>query len=506
MQRGPMDKPYLLVIDQGTTSSRAMLFDHSGMVVGKAQREFEQQFPQPGWVEHDPREILGSVYGTIAEVITRARVSAAQIAGIGITNQRETTVVWDRKTGLAIHNAIVWQSRQTAEVCEQLKTDGYDGLVRERTGLLLDPYFSGTKVKWILDRVPGARARAERGELLFGTIDSWLLWNLSEDHTHATDASNASRTLMYDIHKQQWCPDLLKMLDVPAAMLPQVRDNSTVFAHTSAQSVFGHRVPISGIAGDQQAALFGHACFEPGMAKNTYGTGCFLLMNTGDKAVQSHNGLLTTTAWRINGQVEYALEGSVFVAGSAIQWLRDGLRMLGKASDTQAYAERAQSSDGVYFVPAFVGLGAPHWRSDVRGSMFGLTRGTTKEQFIRAVLESLAYQTRDVLTAMQADAGLVMKALRVDGGAIANDFTAQFQADILDVAVERPAVMETTALGAAYLAGLGVGFWENRAQIAQQRQVERTFTPQMAAQQREKLYAGWKRAVEATLVFGDGNA
>jgi len=499
-----MDQPYLLAIDQGTTSSRAMLFDRSGAVVGKAQREFEQQFPQPGWVEHDPREILGSVQSTIVEAMTRAQVSASQIAGIGITNQRETTVVWDRKTGQAIHNAIVWQSRQTAEICEQLKADGYAELVRERTGLLIDAYFSGTKVKWILDKVPGARARAERGELLFGTVDTWLLWNLSEDRTHATDLSNASRTLMYDIHKQQWCPDLLKMLDVPAAMLPEVRDSSTVFAHTSAQSVFGHRVPISGIAGDQQAALFGHACFEAGMAKNTYGTGCFLLMNTGDQAVQSNNGLLTTVAWRLDGKVEYALEGSVFAAGSAIQWLRDGLRMLGKASDTQAYAERALSSDGVYFVPAFVGLGAPYWRSDVRGSMFGLTRGTTKEHFIRAVLESLAYQTRDVLSAMQADAGLVLKALRVDGGAIANDFTAQFQADILDVAVERPAVMETTALGAAYLAGLGVGFWESRDQIAQQRQVERTFVPEMGAERREKLYAGWKRAVEATLVFGDG--
>ena len=499
-----MDKPYLLAIDQGTTSSRAMIFDRSGAVVGMAQREFEQLFPQPGWVEQDPREILGSVQSTIVEAMTRARVSAAQVAGIGITNQRETTVVWDRKTGQAIHNAIVWQSRQTADICEQIKADGHAQLVRDRTGLLIDAYFSGTKVKWILDHVPGARARAERGELLFGTIDSWLLWNLSEDKTHATDVSNASRTLMYDIHNKQWCPDLLRMLDVPAAMLPQVRDSSTVYAHTSAQSVFGHRIPISGIAGDQQAALFGHACFEPGMAKNTYGTGCFLLMNTGAKAVQSDNGLLTTIAWGIDGEVEYALEGSVFAAGSAIQWLRDGLRMLGKAGDSQAYAERALSSDGVYFVPAFVGLGAPYWRSDVRGSMFGITRGTTKEHFIRAVLESLAYQTRDVLTAMQADAVLTLKALRVDGGAIANDFTAQFQADLLDIAVERPSVKESTALGAAYLAGLAVGFWESREQIARQRQVERTFEPGMVAERREKLYAGWKRAVQATLVFGNG--
>ncbi|HEY5971035.1 MAG TPA: glycerol kinase GlpK [Pseudoxanthomonas sp.] len=496
-----MEKKYILAIDQGTTSSRAILFDRAGSVVGMAQREFEQFFPQPGWVEHDPREILASVQSTMIEAMTKAQVGAAQIAGIGITNQRETTVVWDRNTGQAIHNAIVWQSRQTSGICDQLKADGYGELVRERTGLLIDAYFSGTKVKWILDHVSGARARGERGELLFGTIDSWLLWNLSEDRTHVTDYSNASRTLMYDIHKRQWCPDLLRMLDVPAAMLPEVRSSSEVYAHTGAQGQFGQRVPICGIAGDQQAALFGHACYEPGMAKNTYGTGCFLLMNTGEKAVRSSNGLLTTLAWGIDGKVEYALEGSIFAAGSAIQWLRDGLRMLGKASDTQAYAERAQSSDGVYFVPAFVGLGAPYWRSDVRGAMFGLTRGTNKEHFIRAVLESLAYQTRDVLTAMQADAGLELKALRADGGAIANDFTAQFQADILDIAVERPMVSETTALGAAYLAGLAVGFWDSREQIAQQRQVERTFTPWMPAEQREKLYAGWKRAVEATLAF-----
>ncbi len=500
-----MEKKYILAIDQGTTSSRAILFDRTGSVVGVAQREFEQFFPQPGWVEHDPREILASVQSTTIEAMTKAQVSAAQIAGIGITNQRETTVVWDRNTGQAIHNAVVWQSRQTSGICEQLKADGYDELVRERTGLLIDAYFSGTKVKWILDHVPGARARAERGELLFGTIDSWLLWNLSEDRTHVTDYSNASRTLMYDIHRRRWCPDLLRMLDVPAAMLPEVRSSSEVYAHTGAQSQFGQRVPICGIAGDQQAALFGHACYEPGMAKNTYGTGCFLLMNTGDKAVQSNNGLLTTIAWGIDRKVEYALEGSIFAAGSAIQWLRDGLRMLGKASDTQAYAERAHSSDGVYFVPAFVGLGAPYWRSDVRGAMFGLTRGTNKEHFIRAVLESLAYQTRDVLTAMQADAGIQLKALRADGGAIANDFTAQFQADILDIAVERPKVSETTALGAAYLAGLAVGFWESREQIARQRQVERTFAPRMPAEQREKLYAGWKRAVEATMVFSVEN-
>jgi len=496
-----MDKSYILAIDQGTTSSRAMLFDRNGAVVGVAQREFEQIFPRPGWVEHDPREILASVQTTAIEAMTKAQISASQIAGIGITNQRETTVVWDRHTGQAIHNAIVWQSRQTAAICDQLKADGYDELVRERTGLLIDAYFSGTKVKWILDHVEGAREKAERGDLLFGTIDTWLIWNLSENKAHVTDYSNASRTLMYDIHKRQWCPDLLKMLGVPAAMLPQVRSSSEVYAHTGARHFFNNSVPICGVAGDQQAALFGQACFEAGMAKNTYGTGCFLLMNTGDKAVRSDNGLLTTIAWGIDGKVEYALEGSIFVAGSAVQWLRDGLRMLGKAGDSQAYAERARSTEGVYFVPAFVGLGAPYWRSDVRGAMFGLTRGTSKEHFVRAVLESLAYQTRDVLSAMQADSGIELKSLRADGGAIANDFTAQFQADILDVPLKRPRVSETTALGAAYLAGLAVGFWESREQIARQWQVERSFEPQMLEAERERLYAGWKRAIEATLAF-----
>ncbi|MGO1070063.1 glycerol kinase GlpK [Lysobacter sp. CA199] len=496
-----MTDTYILAIDQGTTSSRAMLFDRHGAVVGVAQREFEQIFPRPGWVEHDPREILASVQTTAIEVMTKAQISASQIAGIGITNQRETTVVWDRHTGQAIHNAIVWQSRQTAQICDQLKAEGYEPMVRERTGLLIDAYFSGTKVKWILDNVEGAREKAERGDLLFGTIDTWLIWNLSENKAHVTDYSNASRTLMYDIHKRQWCPELLEMLGVPASMLPEVRSSSEVYAHTGARHFFNNSVPIAGVAGDQQAALFGQACFEAGMAKNTYGTGCFLLMNTGEKAVRSDNGLLTTIAWGIDGKVEYALEGSIFVAGSAVQWLRDGLRMLGKAGDSQAYAERARSTQGVYFVPAFVGLGAPYWRSDVRGAMFGLTRGTSKEHFVRAVLESLAYQTRDVLSAMQADSGIELKALRADGGAIANDFTAQFQADILNVPLNRPKVNETTALGAAYLAGLAVGFWESREQIAKQWQVERSFEPQMLEDEREKLYAGWKRAIEATLAF-----
>ncbi|HTV84281.1 MAG TPA: glycerol kinase GlpK [Dyella sp.] len=499
-----MDRTYILAIDQGTTSSRAMLFDRDGAVAGIAQREFNQYFPQPGWVEHDPREILASVRSTVVEVLTKTQISAAQIAGIGMTNQRETTVVWDRSTGQAIHHAIVWQSRQTTGLCERLKADGYEPLVRERTGLLIDAYFSGTKVKWILDRVDGAHARAARGELLFGTIDSWLIWNLSEGRTHVTDVSNASRTLLYDIHKRQWCPDLLHMLDIPAAMLPNVRSSSEVYAYTDAMQFFGQRIPIAGVAGDQQAALFGQACFEAGMAKNTYGTGCFLLMNTGTQAVRSEHGLLTTLAWDVGGKVEYALEGSIFVAGSALQWLRDGLRMLDDSSDSQSYAQRVESTDGVYCVPAFVGLGAPYWRSDVRGAMFGLTRGTRKEHFIRAVLEALAYQTRDVLDAMQADAGLTLKALRADGGAIANDFLAQFQADILDVSLARPMVSETTALGAAYLAGLAVGFWESREQIARQWRVQRQFEPCMDAARRDALYAGWKRAIDAVLRFGDG--
>ncbi|MFC5739925.1 glycerol kinase GlpK [Dyella tabacisoli] len=496
-----MDKQYILAIDQGTTSSRAILFDREGRIAGMAQREFGQIFPQPGWVEHNPREILTSVLTTVTEVMNNAQVDAEAIAGIGITNQRETTVVWDKSTGQPIYNAIVWQSRQTREICDQLKADGYEPMVREKTGLLIDAYFSGTKVKWILDHVEGARERARRGELLFGTIDTWLIWNLTGGKAHITDYTNASRTLMYDIHAQRWDDELLKMLDVPAAMLPEVRSSSEVYGYTLPQYFFGQEVPIAGVAGDQQAALFGQACFEPGMAKNTYGTGCFMLMNTGEKAVHSKNGLLTTIAWGLDGKVEYALEGSIFVAGSVIQWLRDGLRMLGKASDSQSYAERAGSSEGVYIVPAFVGLGAPYWRSDVRGAVFGLTRGTTKEHFVRAALESMAYQTRDVLAAMEADAGLPLKELRADGGAIANDFMAQFQSDILNVPVLRPQVPETTALGAAYLAGLATGFWASRDEISRQWAVDRRFVPAMPEATREALYAGWQQAVQATMGF-----
>jgi len=496
-----MEKRYILAIDQGTTSSRALLFNREGMVVGMAQKEFPQYFPKPGWVEHDGMEIWSSVVGVMGEVMANHNVSPSEVAAIGITNQRETTLVWDRKTGLPIYPAIVWQSRQTTGFCEQLKQQGLNERFRSKTGLLIDAYFSGTKVKWILDHVEGAREKAKRGDLLFGTIDSWLIWKLSGGKAHVTDCTNASRTLMYNIHERQWDEELLASLDVPRAMLPAVRSSSEVYAHTEKELFFGEAVPISGAAGDQQAALFGQACFEAGMAKNTYGTGCFMLMNTGSKAVRSEHGLLTTIAWEINGEVEYALEGSIFVAGSAIQWLRDGLRMLKSAADSERYATAVESSDGVYVVPAFVGLGTPYWDSSVRGAVFGLTRGTRKEHFIRATLESLAYQTKDVLTAMEADSGITLKKLRVDGGAVRNDFLMQFQSDVLGVPVERPQVNETTALGAACLAALAVGFWKDKQEIARTWKMDRSFEVHMQAEQREKLYNGWKQAVQAAMVF-----
>ncbi len=496
-----MVRRYVLAIDQGTTSSRAMLFDRAGVLVGSAQREFRQIFPQPGWVEHDPQEILASVLATVADVLASARVEAGELAGIGITNQRETTVVWDRQSGKPVHNAIVWQSRQSLAICERLVTEGYAPVVREKTGLLIDAYFSGSKIRWILDHVGGARARAELGDLLFGTIDSWLIWNLTGGKLHVTDVSNAARTLLFDIHARQWDDELLRMLEIPRRMLPQVRSCSEVYGHTVALPGLPAGVPISGVAGDQQAALFGQACFEPGMAKNTYGTGCFMLMHTGTQAVPSRHGLLTTIAWELEGCTEYALEGSIFVAGSVVQWLRDGLHMLAQASDSQTCAESVGSSEGVYLVPAFVGLGAPYWRSDVRGAMFGLSRGTRKEHVVRAALESMAYQSRDVLAAMEADAGIPLKELRADGGAIANDFMAQFQSDMLGVPVLRPKIAETTALGAAYLAGLAVGFWENRAQLAKLWQVGRRFQPAMDERARERLYQGWRDAVTATIGF-----
>ncbi|MFS8651251.1 MAG: glycerol kinase GlpK [Caldibacillus sp.] len=492
---------YIMALDQGTTSSRAILFNKKGEIVSIAQQEFEQIFPQPGWVEHDANEIWTSILAVIAESLRKADAEPSQVVAIGITNQRETAVVWDKKTGKPIYNAIVWQSRQTEDICKELREKGYENTFRNKTGLLIDPYFSGTKVKWILDHVEGAREKAEKGELLFGTIDTWLVYKLSGGKAHVTDYSNASRTLMYNIYELKWDEELLEILGVPKSMLPEVRPSSEVYAKTVDYHFFGHEVPIAGIAGDQQAALFGQAAFEPGMAKNTYGTGAFLLMNTGEKAVQSQHGLLTTLAWGLDGKVTYALEGSIFVAGSGVQWLRDGMRMFRSAPESENYAKKVASTDGVYFVPAFVGLGAPYWDSEARGAVFGLTRGTTKEHFIRAVLESVAYQTKDVLDAMINDSGIQLKSLRVDGGMVKNDFLMQFQSDILGVEVVRPVVTETTALGAAYLAGLATGFWESTAEIAAQWQVDKTFTCQMPEAERNELYEGWRKAVNATRMF-----
>ncbi|MDQ0903244.1 glycerol kinase GlpK [Paenibacillus sp. V4I7] len=492
---------YILSLDQGTTSSRAILFNEKGSIVHTAQKEFKQYFPKPGWVEHDANEIWMSIQGVIAAVLSESGVQPAEIAGIGITNQRETAVVWDRHTGMPVYHAIVWQSRQTADICEALKAQGLSDLFRKRTGLLIDAYFSGTKIKWILDHVDGAREKAERGDLLFGTMDTWLIWKLTGGKAHVTDYSNASRTLIYNIHELKWDEELLGHLDIPASMLPEVRSSSEVYGYTHESFFFGSAIPIAGAAGDQQAALFGQACFEKGMAKNTYGTGCFMLMNTGNHAIPSCSGLLTTIAWGLNGKVEYALEGSIFVAGSAIQWLRDGLRMIKSAKDSEEYAKRVASTDGVYVVPAFVGLGTPYWDSDVRGAVFGLTRGTSKEHFIRATLESLAYQTKDVLQAMEDDSGIQLRKLRVDGGAVKNDFLMQFQSDMLGVTVERPMISETTALGAAFLAGLAVGFWKDQAEIAAQWQVDKAFEREMEAELQESLYDGWKKAVNAAMAF-----
>jgi len=492
---------YIMSIDQGTTSSRAILFDKEGQIQGVAQREFKQYFPKSGWVEHDANEIWTSVLAVMAEVINENEIDPEQIKGIGITNQRETTVIWDKKTGRPIYHAIVWQSRQTQHICNELKEQGHEKTFRNKTGLLLDPYFSGTKVRWILDNVKGAREKAENGDLLFGTIDTWLVWKLSGGEAHITDYSNASRTLMYNIHELKWDDELLELLDIPKAILPEVKESSEVYAHTKDYHFFGQEVPIAGIAGDQQAALFGQACFERGDVKNTYGTGGFMLMNTGEEPVTSESGLLTTIAYGLDGKVNYALEGSIFVSGSAIQWLRDGLRIINSAPQTENYATRVNSTDNVYFVPAFVGLGTPYWDSEARGAIFGLTRGTEKEHFIRATLESLCYQTRDVMEAMSKDSGIEVNNLRVDGGAVKNNFIMQFQADIVDTSVERPEVQETTALGAAYLAGLAVDFWEDKKDIADRWKLETEFNPEMSEETRTKLYKGWKKAVEATQVF-----
>ncbi|WP_145468666.1 glycerol kinase GlpK [Staphylococcus pettenkoferi] len=495
-----MDK-YILSIDQGTTSSRAILFDKDGEIKGVAQREFKQYFPKSGWVEHDANEIWTSVLAVLAEVLTESNVGADQIEGIGITNQRETTVIWDKHTGRPIYHAVVWQSRQTQGICQELRDQGYEDTFHKKTGLVLDPYFAGTKIKWILDEVDGAREKAENGDLLFGTVDSWLVWKLSGGQAHITDYSNASRTLIYNIHDLEWDDELLDILDIPKQMLPEVKESSEIYAKTIDYHFFGQEVPIAGIAGDQQAALFGQACFERGDVKNTYGTGGFMLMNTGEEAVTSESGLLTTIAYGLDGKINYALEGSIFVSGSAIQWLRDGLRMINSAPKSENYAERVESSEGVYMVPAFVGLGTPYWDAEARGAIFGLTRGTEKEHFIRATLESLCYQTRDVLEAMEKDSDIKVNNLRVDGGAVKNNFIMQFQADLLNVEVERPEVSETTALGAAYLAGLAVKFWDNKDSIANGWKLEKEFKPEMDDKERTKLYKGWKKAVEATQVF-----
>lgn len=492
---------YILAIDQGTTSTRAILFDKQGEIVHSSQREFKQFFPKPGWVEHNASEIWGSVLSVIASVLTESGKQPEDIDSIGITNQRETTVVWDKKTGQPVYNAIVWQSRQSQEIVDALKEAGHEKNIQHKTGLKLDPYFSASKVKWILDNVEGTRARAEKGELLFGTIDSFLIWKLSDGAVHVTDYSNASRTMLYNIGELQWDTELCNLLEIPESMLPEVRSSSEIYTKTAKSVFFGAEIPIAGAAGDQQCALFGQACFHKGMAKNTYGTGCFMLLNTGDEMVRSDNGLLTTIAWGLDGKVTYALEGSVFVAGSAIQWLRDGLRMIQKASETESYATRIASSDGVYVVPAFVGLGTPYWDSDARGAVFGLTRGTEKEHFIRATVESLAYQSKDVLLTMEKDAGMDIGILRVDGGGVANAFLMQFQSDLLQADVELSKYQETTALGAAYLAGIATGFFGTLEDVESLWTKEKTYSPLMQTEERDRLYTGWKKAVEATRIF-----
>jgi len=493
---------YVMALDQGTTSSRAILFDAQGAIVASDQYEFPQHFPKPGWVEHDALEIWDSQLRAARGALERAGGSASDIAAIGITNQRETTVVWDRRTGEPIHKAIVWQSRQTAPICEELRARGLEDEVSQRTGLVIDAYFSATKIRHILDAVEGAQARAEAGELCFGTIDSWLVYKLTGGALHATEYSNASRTMIYNIRDLEWDAKLLGELNIPAAMLPEVRDSSGDFGRASAEWL-GGEIPIAGIAGDQQAALFGQGCAQPGLAKNTYGTGCFLLMNTGGDAPQSENGLITTLAWGIGGKVEYALEGSIFVAGAAVQWLRDGIGLVEHAADSEALATSVDDTGGVYLVPAFVGLGAPYWDERARGAMVGLTRGTERAHIERATLESIAYQTRDVVECVGKDSGIDLGRLRVDGGACENNFLMQFQADILGVEVERPAVLEVTALGAAALAGLHVGFWQNSDELAEATASERIFTPQLGEVDRERLYAGWRRAVERSLKWAD---
>ncbi|MBL7166097.1 MAG: glycerol kinase GlpK [Dehalococcoidales bacterium] len=492
------DKTHILAIDQGTTGSTALLFDKGGRALSSAYRELHQVYPRPGWVEHDPKELLSTSLAVAREALEKAGVGLPYVCGIGITNQRETTVVWDRNTGEPVSNAIVWQCRRTASICEELKRRGLAGSIREKTGLIIDAYFSATKLRWILDHIPRGQHRAEQGDLLFGTVDSWLVWNLTGGAVHVTDYTNASRTMLFNIHTLQWDNDLLSALDIPETVLPEVMPSSHVYGETVPGVLGDVRVPLCGIAGDQQAALFGQACYETGMAKNTYGTGSFVLLNTGDRPVLSDKGLVTTLAWGLGDRVTYAMEGSIFITGAVVQWLRDGLGIIEQAAESETLARAVPDNGGVFFVPAFVGLGAPYWDMYARGSIFGLTRGTTREHLVRAALESIAYQSRDVIETMSAEADLQLPLLRVDGGGTANAFLMQFQADMLGVPIQVPAVTETTALGAAYLAGLATGLWQDTTEIARLWQPAKTYEPTMSRDRRETLYAGWKRAVEHT--------
>ncbi len=493
---------FILALDQGTTSSRAIVFNHSGLPVATAQKEFTQIYPKPGWVEHNPEEIWSTQTGVAAEVLAKAGIKSSDVAGIGITNQRETTIVWNRITGRPVHNAIVWQDRRTADFCDSLKANGTDRTILEKTGLIVDAYFSATKVRWILENVKDARQIAEKGELAFGTVDSWLVWNLTRGKLHITDVSNASRTMLYNIHTLEWDKELLKIFDIPESMLPEVRSSSEVYGHTVGQ--FSPEIPIAGIAGDQQAALFGQMCIEPGMVKNTYGTGCFMMMNIGTKPIESKSRLLTTIAWKIGKETCYAFEGSIFIAGAVVQWLRDGLGIISKSGDVETLAGKVKDSEGVYFVPAFAGLGAPYWNQHARGTLVGITRGSTSAHIARAALDSIAYQTLEVLQAMERDSGIEIRELRVDGGATVNNNLMQFQSDLLQASVIRPKITETTALGAAYLAGLAVAFWKNIEETSKQWQIDRTFVPVMAPEKTESLVKGWKRAVKATEAWAEG--
>ncbi|MEX0773968.1 MAG: glycerol kinase GlpK [Balneolales bacterium] len=498
-----MAEKYILALDQGTTSSRAIVFDKKGNIKAIAQKEFQQIYPNAGWVEHDGNEIWSTQAGVAAEALTKAGLNGDGVAAIGITNQRETTLLWDRKTGKPVYNAIVWQDRRTSDFCDTLKEEnGLIEKIRSKTGLIIDAYFSATKIKWILDNVDGAREKAENGELAFGTMDSWLIWNMTRGETHVTDVTNASRTMLFNIHEKQWDDEILGLLDIPKSLLPEVKSSSEVYAE-SKKTTFAPNVPIAGIAGDQQAALFGQRCIRSGMVKNTYGTGCFMIMNTGKKPIESKNNLLTTIAWEIDGEVEYALEGSIFIAGAVVQWLRDELGLIRKASDVEALATSVKDNNGTYLIPAFAGLGAPHWNQHARGTMVGITRGTSAGHIARAAIESIAYQTMDVITAMQADSGIDIKELRVDGGAAANNLLMQFQSDVMEVPVIRPKTLETTALGAAYLAGLAVGYWKDHEEINNQWQEDKNFSPQMPAGEVEKLKAGWDHALKTAIHWSE---